>query len=304
MADRSSALPPRPALRPGLRPARRGDGLLQVGLPPGPTVTAPDVPEARELVAALRVGLAPEQVAALGPVQQRLCQALLAADLLVDGRRLLEHLARGDTVEQRRQRAAAYAEHGGRTDEVLRSRAATPVTIGDERAPELAARLGHLVADAGFGTAAEESTPRVAVHVSVGEADRERTDAWMRADVPHLLVRCVEGRVRVGPFVVPGVTACLRCVDAHDGERDPRHALVVRQYAAAPPPGPAPEPVPYDLVDVALVVAVRDLGTWVDGRRPRSWSATVDVGTDLRLTEHRWGRHPACGCAWQQLVAG
>jgi len=144
----------------------------------------------------------------------------------------------------------------------------------------------------------------VVLHVARTEVDRDLTDAWMRADRPHLLLALGDGIVRVGPFVVPGETACLRCLDAHQGERDPRRSLVLHQYAASRAPrAGVPDPVPHDLLDLAQVWAVRDLVAWIDGRRPRSWSATVQVDPALELAMTPWPAHPGCGCAWGRLSA-
>ena len=47
----------------------------------------------------------------------------------------------------------------------------------------------------------------------MGEFDRTLLDDLVRDGVPHHVVRVVEGAPVVGPFVLPGETACLRCVD-------------------------------------------------------------------------------------------
>ncbi len=138
--------------------------------------------------------------------------------------------------------------------------------------------------------------------LGVGEPDREVVDDWTRAGTPHLLVRLTEGRAVIGPFVVPGETACLRCVDAHCTDADPAWPLLVRQYSAASAtdrPDGAPEPVDPLLATLALAWAARDLASYVDGLRPSTWSATVTVQPQLTRIESRsWLRHPACGCSW------
>ena len=97
----------------------------------------------------------------------------------------------------------------------------------------------------------------------------------MRDDLPHLVVRDHGPALTVGPFVAPGLTACLRCVDAHLGDADPRRALVVEQVATQPPLAPvATDPA---LRAVALSLAVRDLVTFAEGGRPTTWSATYEV---------------------------
>jgi bacteriocin biosynthesis cyclodehydratase domain-containing protein len=153
-----------------------------------------------------------------------------------------------------------------------------------------------------------ETTPRrtagpdCVVLVGVGEPDRELVDVWTRAGTPFLLVRLTEGRAVIGPFVEPGSTACLRCVDAHCTDADPAWPLLVRQYSAASArdrADGAPEPVDPLLASLALAWAASDLASYVDGGRPSSWSATVTIHPRLsRLETRSWLRHPACGCSW------
>ena len=106
--------------------------------------------------------------------------------------------------------------------------------------------------------AADRSDPdaTAALVVASGEHLRARLDPLVRAGLPHLLLTCGARGATLGPLVVPGVTACLRCLDAHHGERDPRRAMVLEQSAR----GTAEEPV-----DPALLAAGRGLG----GRRAR-----------------------------------
>lgn len=138
------------------------------------------------------------------------------------------------------------------------------------------------------------------LHVSVGaEPRREDLDEAMRAQRAHLLMTFLGGRVRLGPFVAPGLTACSRCVDEHLTDRDPRHPLVVQQHQQA---DPRDAPSPQDL-HLTLAWAVRDLVTWVEGGRPSTWSATVDLRPDGPRVD-RWRRHPRCGCAWGDVLAG
>jgi bacteriocin biosynthesis cyclodehydratase domain-containing protein len=140
------------------------------------------------------------------------------------------------------------------------------------------------------------------VLVGVGEPDRAVLDPWLRANVPHLLVRVVEGRVRIGPLVVPGTTACVRCVDAHHCAADPAWPLLVTQYSSASSEDRADgaaEPVDPLLAAIGLGWAARDLVTYVDGGRPTTWSSTVTLADDLSTIETRtWLRHPDCGCGW------
>ncbi len=126
----------------------------------------------------------------------------------------------------------------------------------------------------------------------------------MCSGVPHLVMRSRGGEVSVGPFVVPGRTACLRCEDAHRTESDPRWPLLVAQLPSPLTPRVArdcpPEPA---LLTLALAWAVRDLACFVEGGRPATWSSTITVDAELTLPRLDLLRHPHCGCAWGDLLA-
>ena len=132
-----------------------------------------------------------------------------------------------------------------------------------------------------------------------GEARREQHDASVAAGRAHLPVWWRAGLPHVGPLVVPGVTACLRCVDAHESEADPRRPLLLEQAVREPAP-------PRDPVLLALLAAwvVRDAQRWAEGERPTSWSATVRLGPGGPPSVTPWARHPHCGCAWDQALTG
>jgi hypothetical protein len=306
MARPHPAYPPRPLLRPGARVCRRTDGQLQVGLEARIALVAPDTPAARAVLDGLLAGSPPPHPSALAPAEARLCSDLLDRGLVVDGDDLLAAVGAAPDRRAAECVAATFAESGRDAGELLRARGKVPVRVRHERAPRSAARCRSLLAEAGVGVAAGTADGDGPVlHVSRTEPDRSLTDAWMRADRPHLLVTLVDGVVRVGPFVVPGRTACLRCVDAHHTEADPRRPLVLQQYAeAARPRVGFPDPVPHDLLELALAWAVRDLVNWIDGRRPRSWSATVHVDPALELPVTPWPAHPGCGCSWGMRSAG
>jgi hypothetical protein len=138
--------------------------------------------------------------------------------------------------------------------------------------------------------------------VAVGEPDRGLTDAWIREGVPHLLLRLTEGHAVLGPFVVPGQTACLRCVDAHHTDADPAWPLLVTQYvsaAARTREDAVPEPVDELLSGLAAAWAARELVSRAEDRAPVTLSVTVRLDPLLTALEsQRWPRHPACGCTW------
>jgi bacteriocin biosynthesis cyclodehydratase domain-containing protein len=245
-------------LRPGLHVVRRDDRHLQIGLDPPWRLVVPDEPDVQGVLDDLVSGRPP---APTTPAGHRVLHDLGRADMLLPHPAPLRPRAvavAGDT------RPAAEAER------VLRAAGAVPAPV--DRAD-------------------------LTVVVTSGEPDRDVVDDHLRADRPHLLVGAGPRGFRVGPFVVPGSTACLRCVDAHLAERDPRRGVVVEQLAgrtAAPD-----DPV---LEALAVTWAVRDALRYLAGGTPSTWSATVDLDVELDPRRHSWSRHPHCGCAWDALA--
>ncbi len=292
----------RPLLRPGTHVLTRGDGQVQVGLDPREALVLPDTAEVRAALARLD-GSERGSDPAPGTLD-------LLDDLgqLVDERALLPLLPGLDAPLPRHGAAALSRRSGDTLPAVMRARAAGRVAVagfGHPVGSTLRTRLADLLTTSGLRLRSTSSRARpttVGALVGVGEPDRELLDAWTRTGTPHLVVRMAEGRARVGPFVVPGRTACLRCVDAHHADADPAWPLLVRQYAAASSrdrADGAPEPMDPLLAALAVAWAARDLATYVDGRRPSSWSATLTLDPDLAALEtHTWHRHPECGCAW------
>jgi bacteriocin biosynthesis cyclodehydratase domain-containing protein len=291
--------PSRPLLRPGVRVCRRADGVLQIGLDNALAVVATDSPEVNQVLDGLRCGIPPGAPRDLSPTVARLCSDLLDHSLVVDGDLWLGTIGSAATDRARAGLTAVVAEAGLDARRVLERRRRTGVAVEAVGLPGAASRARELLDASGVGTGGE-----VVLMLCGTEPDRSLVDRWIREDLPHLFLTATEGVLRVGPFVVPGRTACLRCIDAHHTEHDPRRALVLQQYAEATQPRDGlPEPVPADLLDLALGYAVRDLLNWIDGLRPVTWSATVRVDARLELARTPWPRHPGCGCSWGRQLA-
>jgi len=288
----------RPILRPGTHVLRRGTGELQVGLDPRGALVLPDCDPVR---ASLQL-LARSGDLADHP-DTATYDALAAHEVVVDERSVLPLLAH-DSLPAHATAALARAA-GAEAPELCRARERSRTAVrafGHTCGGILRRDLLSLMAAAGLREHAGRSAPDAGVLVGVGEPDRELLDEWTRAGTPYLLVRLTEGRAVVGPFVVPGRTACLRCIDAHHTDADPAWPLLVRQYAEASSrdrPDGAPEPVDPLLAALAVSWAARDLAAYVDGERPSTWSTTVTLHPRPdQLESCLWPRHPACSCSW------
>lgn len=275
----------RPVLAPGLRVLRRSRSELQVGLGTcGATVRLPDSESVRRTLDQLARGEAvpddPQTRAALD----------LLAPVLVDGSALLAPgIGPGDAA------AAALRDPTGYPERLAARSRATVSVQGSLGAVDAAPLL------AAAGLRSTRSDAQVVLLLSLGEIDRDDLDPLVRSGTPHLPVRLVEGTAIVGPFVVPGTTACLRCLDAHLSDQDPTSVALAAQHAWVRHDrrdGVA-EPVDTALATVALAWAVRDLVSHVEGDRPSTWSATLHLSAGLtRVAQAGWLRHPACGCTW------
>ncbi|HZJ07569.1 MAG TPA: TOMM precursor leader peptide-binding protein [Nocardioidaceae bacterium] len=322
----------RPVLRPGTHVLRRDRDELQVGLDPRHAVVLPDDSDTRASLALLSSSADVAEYDGSGTLD------LLATNgLLLDGSTFLPLIPscevetsnpephrddRTGRLETSRQDVAALARIAGdgagdRLD--ARTRCRVDIATFTE-APDqpLAVTLVDLLRVAGVrtrrtpsrrspGTPVPPSRPPSATAdivalVGVGEPQRDLIDEWMRAGTPHVLVRLTEGSATVGPFVVPGRTACLRCVDAHHTDADPCWPLLVAQYASLSRrnrPDGVPEPVDSILANLALAWAARDIASYAEGLRPSTWSATLRFDPHLTSIENRaWLRHPDCGCGW------
>lgn len=281
----TTARPPRWRLRPGAPVLRRDAATLQVGLDAPARVLLADTPGVRRLLTALRTGCPTPSPAAgeSAPWEQ-----LAAAGLLVP-----EPAAPVPGGPPAHAATAAWA--GAGAAERLHARARLRVYL---RGPGARVEtLERLLAAGGVGLVDPrrngEAEADLVVLVHEGEPLREEADPLVAAGVPHLPVWSRAGLPGLGPLVVPGATACLRCVDAHEGEADPRRTLLLEQAAGEPAP-------PGDAVLVALVLAwvARDVQRYAEGEAPSSWSATVRADPWGAPLVRRWPRHLHCGCAW------
>lgn len=273
-------------LRPGVYVARRDATHLQLGLDPPRCAVLPDVPTVRELLRSLAEGSDPGPQ---DPDSLRTLARLDAAGLVMERPTRPARAGTGD----------AAARHQFGTDAERRLQARSTARVGIRAAPAAAHAATGLLRAAGIEPVTREEDAGLWLLVSPGEPPRETLDPWLREGVAHLLVT-TGPTARVGPLVVPGRTACLRCLDATLGETDPRRPLVVEQVArTAARQGPVP--VDPTLEAMALAWAVRELTRYLDGDRPLTWSASVDLDPVAAPAVRQWRRHPHCGCAWDLL---
>jgi bacteriocin biosynthesis cyclodehydratase domain-containing protein len=130
---------------------------------------------------------------------------------------------------------------------------------------------------------------------------RELPGVLVSQGVPHLAASASEAIGVVGPLVLPGRSACLRCLDLARTERDPAWPLILAQLASQA----ATDPLGCDTVlatTVAAQAAAQALAFLDHGAEA---AAAVTNGTlELVLPSWQWRRrtwypHPQCGCQRQ-----
>ena len=123
----------------------------------------------------------------------------------------------------------------------------------------------------------------VGLAVAPGRLVSATVDDWTVSSLPHLLVGVRPHAVEVGPWALPGVGPCARCVAAAVlDEGRPARADDVR----------------LPLLSLAAGAAARDLERWGRGETPHTWLTSWCLDDDPLPRPRRWERRPYCGCAW------
>lgn len=141
--------------------------------------------------------------------------------------------------------------------------------------------------------------PDVVVLTGSAGGDPHRRVQLLQAGLPHLAVTVREVTGVVGPLVLPGVTACLRCLDLDRADRDAAWPLLSAQLTGEPAGGIAAGDTVLTAATAAL--AAGQVLARLDGSSPATVNGTLELGLpDWRLRRRGWSPHPACGCSWRQ----
>lgn len=136
------------------------------------------------------------------------------------------------------------------------------------------------------------STPDLVILTDTVTVDPVVTAALARTRQPHLHVHCRDGRVVVGPTVVPGTSPCLRCTDLFRAQRDPRWPFVAAQLVDHSPEAGVPA-----LTAAAALVLAEVAAT----RHPDAPLQTIGATVEINPAEGLWRRLewpaiPGCDC--------
>ncbi|MBX9472875.1 hypothetical protein [Microcella sp.] len=218
--------------------------------------------------------------------------------------RLIDALTAGISRAGLSTLAAQAGVPPSRVDEVLRAvdpalerggervRAASRAPLAIVGHGDSAARVAGVLGEAGHPVAVGASITRVggrrpaaAVLVSSHVVNPIEHQRWLRRDIAHLPIVFGEVALTVGPLVVPGVTACLTCIERQRAARDDAWSAVAAQLWG--------RTAPTETLARATEAAIETRRLLL--RAADGWAVRLDVDTGER-SEQVWLPSELCGC--------
>lgn len=177
-----------------------------------------------------------------------------------------------------------------------------PPSIAVHGGGTLAAGLQRALHRAGLAPLPPEQPNRldeadlVVIACHTCEPERWLTSQLTAAGRASLIVRAEPDRGVVGPWVDPGRTPCLRCLDLLRSELDPRWPRLLAQLCGTRwTPDPA-------MVDWLVGEAVADIARWHSGRPSDLAGRTLELWLPgYQRYSSSWAQHPACSCQASSL---
>jgi bacteriocin biosynthesis cyclodehydratase domain-containing protein len=171
----------------------------------------------------------------------------------------------------------------------------TDADRGRPRAEAVAEAVRAVAPEVVTGRPPARSTPDLVVLTDALLPEPVLLAALQAAGTAHLPVRLRDGAGVVGPLVLPGRTACLRCLELHRRAREPAWPGVAAQLVGRSGRG-----------DPACALATAALGTAqalaaLDGLAGEGGPVLLDATLEVEpragtLLRRPWPAHPDCGC--------
>jgi hypothetical protein len=310
----------RPALKPGLLPVWRDRDTLQIGIDSRRAVALTGMAGAAWLISLLDGSRDRAQVIRAaadhgipGETAEKVLTLLALAGVLDDfpaaTLRLLPPPLRARLATELATASLAHRDGDGGARTLARRLEAEVRIHGGGRVGEgiasllCASGVGRVTDahPAGQTGATPAKAPRPDLAILVGRQSPELRASLMGDHVPHLAVSAEEAIGVVGPLVIPGWTACLRCLDLARTDRDPAWPLILAQVTSR-----QPDPLACDAPLAAAVAAqaAAQVLAFIDRAMP---AGAVTNGTlELVLPGWQWRRrtwppHRDCSCGDQTV---
>ncbi|MDA0636521.1 ThiF family adenylyltransferase, partial [Nonomuraea sp. MCN248] len=135
--------------------------------------------------------------------------------------------------------------------------------------------------------------PDLVILTPVRPLDMVLVNELMALRIPHLLGSAFEGHGLAGPFVIPGQTACLHCLDLIRRDHDPGWPLVTARLGGYPPGEIACDAAAAASVAAAVTGHALD---YLDNHASAVMNGTTDISPDRRWSYRSWAIHAQCRC--------
>jgi bacteriocin biosynthesis cyclodehydratase domain-containing protein len=161
------------------------------------------------------------------------------------------------------------------------------------------AAVRRVAPEAGTGALPPHRPADLVVLTGDRALDTDLVDSLHAGGIAHLAVAVRETTAVVGPLVLPGQSACLRCADLHRADRDPAWPLLAAQLSGPRPPL-AVEPCDVTLAAIAAALGAAQVLGHLAGD-PTDAVGTLGGTLELaapgwRIRRRTWPPHPACRC--------
>jgi len=210
-----------------------------------------------------------------------------------------------DLATLRRHAALDHPELDADVDEVLAPliAAGAVIDLPDVASPRLrlavahdgpATAFAHLVGSLAAAVNVDVSPePDLTVTVSSGEPPRAPLLDAAHTGAAHLVVVLDGEDVRIGPFVLPGRSPCLGCLDLHRSGWDPVWPALVPQFGVA-----QRHALSVLTEHAAAAEVIAQCVQFAHGELPRTASEVIVVDADRTIRTLASSHfHPRCTCA-------
>jgi hypothetical protein len=170
-----------------------------------------------------------------------------------------------------------------------------PADVGASRAAGVAQAVRRVAPEVRTANDARQVPDLVVI---TGRPDPVLLAALVRDRVPHLVVHADEAIGVVGPLVLPGRSACARCVDLSKAERDPAWPRILAQAGDADAASAETRACDTVLAAATAALATAQALTLIDrAGEPAAANGTLEVVLPEWQWQRRgWPPHPACTC--------
>jgi hypothetical protein len=144
---------------------------------------------------------------------------------------------------------------------------------------------------------AAEEIPEVFLKIFIGNGHEALIAQSMSEDEIHLIVASPDGpSIEVGPLVIPGKSACSRCVTLARSDQHPlsREIDIFRSTHTE-------LEIPVTVAHYVAAQIASEILRFIDTKKSSLISTRVRTNyLDICNSQHiRFARHPLCGCSWR-----